>query len=188
MSVAPLSASAVGQRASETNVTTTMFFNMAHHSRPALRKHSLATRGLPRVLGRPAPRFEARDPAPHVSTEIQVLRAELGTQPGLLEGQDPEVEKGPHAEPVLQEPHVPEEQRLADNQRRHRHIYRVANVAVQTRDHESLWWGDGRRGAKALEGEACEGVEQDREPGRHQQSPEHAKPDETDQRWGHAPA
>jgi hypothetical protein len=80
-----------------------------------LRKHSLATPGLPRVLGRPAPRFEARDPAPHVSTEIQILRAELGTQPGLLEGQDPEVEKGPHAEPVLQEPHVPEEQRLADN-------------------------------------------------------------------------
>src|SRR5919204_3676564 len=68
-----------------------------------------------RMLGRPTPRFEARDPAAHVSTEIPVLRAELVTQRGLLVGQDDEVEKGPQDEPVHQEPHVPEEQRLADN-------------------------------------------------------------------------
>ena len=89
---------------------------------------------------------------------------------------------------VLEHLDAAEEQSLAEDQRRNRHVHGIAHVAIQPADHQMLWRRDGRRCPQALKGEAGEGVKQQREAGADQQRTEHAKGRETQQRRRHMPS
>src|SRR5215472_15529685 len=104
--------------------------------------------------GLPGP--QVRPPAGDRSPVGFVLLAELLKQRRLLVEEDPQAEEQADGPGVEEEPELAQQQRLPGDGDQQRYVYGVADVTVETADHQVPGGGDRRRRAQALDHEANE--------------------------------
>jgi hypothetical protein len=134
-----------------------------------LRSARRAARATPRISKASG---SNRKPTRHSGAIVLVLGTEAPSKAGLLLEDQEELEEEPRRRGPGEQ-HLPaEQQRLADDQRQHPDIHRVAREPVETVHDEALGRCPGSRGAAAFEREASGRFEHEYEPERHDHSAE----------------
>src|SRR5215471_2835469 len=133
-------------------------------------------------------RSEPRDPTRDVGAEVIILFAELAAQRRLFIKKAKGKKTEPYDYSVTEQPGVAEEESLAEDHRQHSHVHGVAHVTIEPGHDQMLGRRDGRRRPQALDREAGERIEQDRQPGGDHQPAQHAERKKAERRRSQSPA
>jgi hypothetical protein len=134
-----------------------------------LRSARRAARATPRISRASG---SSRKPTRHSRTVVLVLGAEAPSKAGFLLEDEEELKKEPRRRGPGEQDLPAEQQRLADDQREHADIHRVARDPVEAVHDEALGRRPGSRGAVAFEREASGRLEHEHESERHDHSSE----------------
>jgi hypothetical protein len=134
-----------------------------------LRSARRAARATPRISRASG---SNRKPTGNSRAVVLVLGTETPSKAGFLLEDEEELEEEPRRRGPGEQDLAAEQQRLADDQRQHSDIHRVAGEPVETVHDEALGRRPGSRRAAAFEREASGRLEHEHESERHDQSSE----------------
>src|SRR5260370_35566466 len=97
------------------------------------------------------------------------------------------MKRQPDEKSVLDDPQISQQQPMANDQRNHRNVHRIAYVAVEPGDHKMTGWENRRWGSQALERKAATRSEQHRKTGRDQEPTGNANGSKAQQSALHLP-
>lgn len=118
-----------------------------------------------------APCRKARNPARDPGTIFVVFLRKSISQRRLFVDDYPKMKSEPNGRRICQEERIAKNERLAQYNRKYRHIHWVTNVAIQPSNHQVAGRRDRRRGSLAFLDEAGKGFQQYRHAADNQQPP-----------------